>query len=114
MKKLYILKENSSFNTIISEGKKQTNDFFIVYFLPSTFFDIEKDKKIGISVGKKVGNAPLRNKYKRKMRAIIRQNFDSIDDLYCVVILKPNAINKPNYLFEKKLINLFKEIHAKK
>lgn len=67
MKKLYIVKNERDFDKIIKFGKKQKNNSFIIYSLPNYLpYD-----RFGVSVGKKLGNAVFRNKYKRKIRSII-------------------------------------------
>mgnify|MGYP000453686997 CR=1 FL=1 len=43
-----------------------------MYSLPSLSF-VREDYNIGISVGKKIGNAPVRNKQKRIVRDIVRK-----------------------------------------
>ena len=67
MKKKYIVKNSRDFEKIIKEGKCKKNQSFIIH---SKQNELEYDK-YGISVSKKLGNAVFRNKYKRKIRAII-------------------------------------------
>lgn len=110
MKKKFILKENDSFNLIINEGYKRTNEYFIVYFVPSIFLKKETPK-FGISVGKKLGGAPLRNKYKRIIRSIIRNNFELAGNKCYVIMLRPRAIGVKYDVLEQKLISILKEIH---
>jgi len=49
------------------------------------------DGRIGLTVPKKVGNAPVRNLIKRRLRHIARENWSAIRGLDVVVIAKPFA-----------------------
>ena len=80
MRKLYIVKNNNEFENIIMNGNCIKNKYYIIHSLPNKLpYD-----RFGISVSKKLGNAVFRNKYKRKLRAII--------DNY-----KKNYINNKDY-----------------
>lgn len=70
MKKFEIVKEHYEFDNIINEGKSIGNKVFSIYFLKHD----EEYPKFGIAVGKKIGNAVTRNKYKRIIRNIIDNN----------------------------------------
>lgn len=70
MKKFEIVKEHYEFDNIINEGKSIGNKVFSIYFLKHD----KEYPKFGIAVGKKIGNAVTRNKYKRIIRNIIDNN----------------------------------------
>ena len=70
MKKFEIVKEHYEFDNIINKGKSIGNKVFSIYFLKHE----EEYPKFGIAVGKKIGNAVTRNKYKRIIRNIIDNN----------------------------------------
>ena len=70
MKKFEIVKEHYKFDNIINKGKSIGNKVFSIYFLKHD----EEYPKFGIAVGKKIGNAVTRNKYKRIIRNIIDNN----------------------------------------
>ncbi len=69
MKKVNIIKKPEDFNRIIHQGTMKKNKEFVIYCEKN---DLGYDK-YGISVGKKIGKAVIRNKYKRKIRAIVDQ-----------------------------------------
>ena len=105
MKKKYIVKNSRDFEKIIKEGKCKKNQSFIIH---SKSNEIEFDK-YGISVSKKLGNAVFRNKYKRKIRAII----DKYKKMYInhedyIIILIREAINKNFQELEKDFFALMK------
>ena len=65
MKKKYIVKTREEFNCLIKTGICSKNKYFVIYHLPNN----KSYDRFGISVGKKIGNAVTRNKYKRKIRS---------------------------------------------
>ena len=70
MKKKYIVKSDRDFNKIINKNNYLKSKKIVIYYEDN---DLNYDK-FGISVGKKLGNAVTRNKYKRKIRSIIDEN----------------------------------------
>ena len=88
MKKKDIVKNNREFENIIQSGKQVKNNCFIIYYKKN----INQKTRFGISVGKKLGNAVYRNKYKRKIRAIIDSNKnDCLKGYDYIIILRGSA-----------------------
>ena len=91
MRKLYIVKNQRVFDRIIKNGRYRKNNSYVIYYEENNLpYD-----RFGISVGKKIGNAVNRNKYKRKLRAII----DNYKKLYInnqdyIIILRRSAKEK--------------------
>lgn len=106
MRKLYIVKSERDFNKIIKQGKLNKNKYFVTY-------NMKNDKpydRFGISVPKKIGNAVLRNKYKRKIRSIIdiyRKDCNNSKDY--IIILRNKGLNLEFSEMKDSLINLIKE-----
>jgi len=106
MRKLYVVKNSQDFDNIIKNGNCQKNKSFVIHSMPNNLpYD-----RFGISVSKKLGNAVFRNKYKRKMRAII----DNYKKLYInskdyIIILRRTAIEKSFLDLEKDFNNLMKK-----
>ena len=105
MKKKYIVKNSRDFEKIIKEGKCKKNQRFIIH---SKQNELEYDK-YGISVSKKLGNAVFRNKYKRKIRAIV----DNYKKMYVnhedyIIILRRGAVDKSFQDLEKDFLALMK------
>ncbi len=106
MKKKDIIKTKQEFNNIIKQGICLKNKYFVVYFLKND----KPYNRFGISVGKKIGNAVIRNKYKRKIRSII----DIYIKLYTnsndyIIILRSNALSKSFQELKDSLITLLQE-----
>lgn len=107
MKKLYIVKKHQDFDRIIKTGKRKTNKSFIIYSIENNLpYD-----RYGVSVGKKLGNAVYRNKYKRKIRAII----DNYKKLYInnrdyIIILKGSTNEKTYQELNRDFLSLMNHI----
>ncbi len=93
MKKKDIVKNNREFENIISTGQQVKNKNFIIYYKKNN----EQKTRFGISVGKKLGNAVFRNKYKRKIRAIIDNNKNDCLKGYDYIIILRGSADTPKY-----------------
>ena len=103
MKKLYIVKNNYQFEDIIKYGNCIKNKYYVIY---SKDNNLAYDR-FGISVSKKLGNAVVRNHYKRKIRSII----DNYRKLYInkkdyIIIVRKQAINQPFDILETEFVTL--------
>ncbi len=91
MRKLYIVKNQRDFDSIINSGKLKKSRNYVIYHIENNLpYD-----RYGISVGKKIGNSVARNKYKRKLRAIIdnyKKNYVNSRDY--IIILRGSAKDK--------------------
>lgn len=105
MRKLYIVKTKEQFNELINTGTCKKNKYFVIYSLPNNL----KYDRFGFSVGKKIGNAVVRNKYKRKMRSIIdiyRKDYLNSKDY--IIILRSRALTLNYQDLKNELISLLK------
>ena len=110
MKKKYIVKTHDEFNYIINNGRKKNSKYFVINYIDNKLYY----SRYGVSVGTKLGNAVTRNKYKRKMRAIIDGNEKISSYKYDFIILLRKSGIGVDYKELKKdfdyLINKLKEI----
>ncbi|MBR3618027.1 MAG: ribonuclease P protein component [Acholeplasmatales bacterium] len=108
MKKQYRVKKNQEIELILKNKKYSSNQYFTLYKRtnPET-----SHFRYAISVGKKIGNAVLRNKIKRQVTAIIDNlnlNLDSNTDVF--IIVRPKVLeidfntmkSQLEYLFNKQ------------
>ncbi|MDH6364344.1 ribonuclease P protein component [Enterococcus sp. PF1-24] len=89
MKKAYRVKKEQEFQKVFQQGRSCANRNFVVY-------TIDKPKnqhfRVGLSVGKKIGNAVERNRVKRQIRAVIFEMKDQIkENQDFIVIARPTA-----------------------
>lgn len=107
MRKLYIVKNQRDFDRIIKEGRYRKNSSYVIYYKKNNLpYD-----RFGISVGKRIGNAVNRNKYKRKLRAII----DNYKKIYVnkkdyIIILRGIAKEKEYKELENEFLQLMDNI----
>lgn len=103
MKKLYIVKTKEEFNDLINKGDCSKNKYFVIYSKDNNL----KYDRFGISVGKKIGKAVTRNKYKRKIRSILdiyRKDYLKKKDY--IIILRSRALNLTYQELKKELLSL--------
>lgn len=106
MKKYEIVKSHEDFNEIINKGKRIGNKYFLIFYLEKK----EKKTHFGIAVGKKVGNAVVRNKYKRQIRNIVDNNKFLFKNSFNYIIMIKKECNKIPYgLLEKNLVDLLRK-----
>lgn len=100
MKNKRIIKQNITFQKIISKSNKIKNFHYVIYHIENKDF-----LKYGISVGKKIGNAVTRNHIKNQIRMMMKDiilNYGDINKSIIIVARKPIS----NISFEKNFHNL--------
>jgi ribonuclease P protein component len=60
------LSRSSEFERVYRQGRSQANRFFVLYAFPRA--ESDEERRLGISVSRKVGGAVLRNRVKRLLR----------------------------------------------
>lgn len=107
MKKREVVKEKKDFNSIIQNGSFIKNKSFVIYIRKKK----EQNPLFGIAVSKKLGHAVLRNKLKRRTRAIldeIKEDFPKCHDY--IIMIKKKCVELPFQEMKSELIELIKEI----
>lgn len=90
MKKVHRGLKNEEFQVIIKNGQRATNSVFALYRHPKS-----KDlPRVGISVGKKLGGAVLRNSIKRQVREIAKNNINWEKPYDYVIIVRDGYLTK--------------------
>ena len=109
MKKINIVKKNTEFRNIIKNGKKYYCTILNVYILKNSY----NYNRFGISISKKIGNAVIRNKFKRQIKDIIEKkniNFKGYD----ILIISRSNLKDSKYLdIKSNILNLFNMIGDK-
>ncbi len=105
MKKAYRVKSEADFQRVFHHGKSTANRQFVVYILNKQNQD---HFRVGISVGKKIGNAVERNALKRKIRQGVLELENSIkEDIDFIVIARKPAANLSTAEVKKNLMHVF-------
>lgn len=84
LKKRLRLKKNKEFTYIYRKGAKIKGRYFILYALKGS-----KEMKIGFSLSKKVGNAVVRNLYKRRLHEIFKDLIPQMKLNNYVIVASP-------------------------
>lgn len=107
MKKRNILKKNEDFSRIIKQERSYKYKDYIIYREKSE----EENYHIGISVGKKVGNAVIRNKIKRQIKSILDKLPIKKSHNY-IIIIKKSILEKKYQQIELELRQALENIKA--
>ena len=95
---VFALKQNNDFQRIISTSRPYKYKEYVVYVEKNN----DNNYYFGFSVGKKVGNAVVRNHVKRQLRNIVSKNKYK-NGFICIIIVNKNILNRT---FEEMSINL--------
>lgn len=107
MKKKFIIRKNFEFANIINQNKRYSNQYFSIYIAKNNL----KSYRFGISIPKRIGNAVIRNRLKRQLKAILRLNINCYKPIDYVIIVR-EALLKLNYQAKKsKLFSLLLKIN---
>lgn len=90
------LKKRREFLHVASKGHKFFTPHFILQFLPHSSQEAEKKFRYGLTVTKKTGNAVVRNRIKRRLRAAFL-DLQLKDSVYAdiVIIAKKSCVDTP-------------------
>ena len=95
MTKIVAIKENHLFSKAYSKGKKASEKNIAVYVLPNYK---TQEVRLGITTGKKLGNAVQRSRARRLIREAFRtiQKKYSFCKPFLIVVVAKNAIVDPD------------------
>ena len=106
MRRFEMVKKHEDFSNIINNGSKTTSKYFLIFKLPKEFIK----PNFGIAIGKKVGNAVLRNKLKRQVRNIIDNNRFLFKNYYnYIIMIKKEAAIAPYKILKNELENVLRK-----
>ncbi|PKR77437.1 ribonuclease P protein component [Halalkalibacillus sediminis] len=102
MKKAYRVKKNEEIQYILNHGESFANRQLVLYYLKK---DGQDHFRIGLSVGKKLGNAVTRNQIKRYLREAFKHLEDKIDPSYDFVVIARKPTNEMDFHGIKKSLS---------
>ena len=109
--KIVSLSKNEDFKSILS-GRKISNKYSTIFFKKLSKKNIKK-LNISFITKKKIGNAVIRNKIKRRLRNIMNEAFKKINLKldYCYLIIARQAIlNDPYENIKETLFTDFRKV----
>ena len=95
------LKKRSDFLRVASTGSKHVTPGLILQYRRHTLKEIQSSQsaalQLGFTVSKKVGNSVIRNRVKRRLRAVARATLPTKASLHhdFVIIGRQNTIKRP-------------------
>ena len=106
------LKKRKEFNYIYRKGESFGNKYVALYCSKTP----KRVLKVGFSVSKKIGKAYERNKLKRQMRAIVREQIPNMQDNIAYIFVAKSGIETLSFIELKDCILnvLFKSGKLKK
>lgn len=100
------IKSSNEFNDIIKTGTKLYSPFFIIYYKEKK----KENFRFGITQAKKFGKAYKRNRYRRILREIIRNNIKVFKNNYDYIIIIMKKCDTLEFKqIEDNLLKLIKE-----
>ena len=101
-----MVKSHDDFNEIINTGRKIKGKYVNIFFKEKEYIK----PNYGIAVGKKLGNAVVRNKFKRQFRNIVdNHRFLFKNNNNYIIMVKREANNASFSELENDLINTLKK-----
>ncbi len=91
--KKHHLRTQRDFQTAYGEGAKTYSKMFTIFLCENNL----NYPRLGLSVRKKFGSAPQRNKFKRRMREIFRLNKNDIFPSVDIIIIPGNESANANF-----------------
>ncbi|GLO68234.1 ribonuclease P protein component [Oceanobacillus kimchii] len=108
LKKQYRIKQNEEFQYTFKKGHSFANRQLVIYYRK---IDDQSHFRVGLSVGKKIGNAVVRNRIKRCLRQSFHELEPDIKPAFDIVIIARNPTKNMNCGEIKKSLShlLYKE-----
>jgi len=111
MKKAYRITANEDFQRIINKARFLSNGSFALYFCPRS---LPQHARVGISVSKKRGNAVVRNRIKRQVRAMADADVDFAGAYDLVIIVRARYADHDYADNNKALKDILEKVYNSK
>ena len=105
MEKLVPICRNNDFRRIYARGKSYVSPLVVVYALKNR----TKNVRVGITTSKKVGNAVVRNRTKRRLRECFRPYLGDVKNGLYVFVARPSAAEATFQSLEKSMRYLIRK-----
>jgi ribonuclease P protein component len=104
LEKKYRITKNTDFKRIYQKGKFFSNDYFLIKYHPNRF----SETRFAFVINKKISKkAVVRNKIKRQIREIVRNNLKQFKSgLDIIIVIKKDLSQVPFSQIEKNLLQV--------
>ncbi|MFA1819631.1 ribonuclease P protein component [Virgibacillus oceani] len=104
MKKEFRIKKNQEFQAVFKKGKSFANRQLVIYYVKKPE---QSHFRVGLSVGKKIGNAVTRNRIKRYLRTSFQELDGNVKNEYDYVVIARQQTKHMNLEeIKKSLVHL--------
>jgi ribonuclease P protein component len=87
------LRKHSEFEVVYNSGRRHFSSALTAFYVLRTEATAgERGPRIGLTVGRQMGNAVIRNRIKRRVRAAVEQNLERLTSAVDVVINPKKAV----------------------
>jgi ribonuclease P protein component len=87
------LRKHSEFEIVYNSGRRHFSSALTAFYVLRTEATAgEQGPRIGLTVGRQMGNAVIRNRIKRRMRAAVEHNLERLTSAVDVVINPKKAV----------------------
>lgn len=105
MEKKYRLRKNIEFKRVYNKGKNYWNRNLTLYVKKNGL----EETRLGITITKKIGNAVVRNKIKRRVKEIYRLNKHRVKNGYDLIFIpKKNVVDLSYKELERSIIHILR------
>src|SRR5699024_287829 len=109
MKKAFRIKDNKEFQYVFKQGKSFANRQLVLYYMNKPE---QNHFRIGLSVGKRIGNAVTRNQIKRYLRPAFLELEEKVKPTKDIIIIARQPTKDMNFhQIKKSLIHLLSREH---
>lgn len=110
MKEFRRIKKSAEFQSLIRSKQFAACSSLVLYYGNRQ----TEISRVGISVGKKIGNAVVRNRCKRQIRMMVQELFDKNDLFDCIIMVRNNYLQYSYEENKKELENIYKKVKIRK
>ena len=105
------IKSSSDFARVTKTGRRVTTNSLIGYFLTTDQNQPQKPTRLGLIIGKSVGNSVVRHRIARQVRHAVREQINNLPNGTMLVI---RAMKKPENAFQETLqiLDKFQKVRA--
>ena len=101
MRKELRIKKSQEFSEIMKNRRFYSSPVMTIYVKPKA----QERNRVGLSVGKKVGNAVMRNKVKRQLRMMVQETY-TFEENFDTIILVRDKFVEESYESNKKVLEM--------